>query len=247
LSQVNSLLEQRLSKAKNQPSKAGALAERSVSGNLSGFSGVFAVNDLSTQEKEILETLLRDYAEEGASVTADLKALSSITSEVKAINNQAALLHGERIKKAQEILKKYREGAFTSWLMTTYGNRQTPYNFLHFFEFYEAMPSRLRPQIEQMPRQAIYTLASREGTLAKKHDIVEGYAGETKAELLRLIREKFPLEERDKRKVNVGEMAIRHLEQVEHLLSVKRAKISLKQREKIESLLLALKTRIRRM
>lgn len=246
MSQVNTLLEQRLNKAKNQQSKAGALADRSVSGNLSGFAGVFAVTDLNPHEKEVLETLLRDYAEQGVSISSDLKSLTSITSEVKAINNQAALLHGERIKRAQDILKKYREGAFTAWLLATYGNRQTPYNFLQFYEFYEAMPTKLRPQIEQMPRQAVYTLASREGDLAEKHEIVEEYNGETKNELLRLIRERFPLADRDRRRRSVGEAVVRGLEQIDSLLSVKRAKLTNKQRDRVESLLLSIRANLRR-
>lgn len=69
-------------------------------------------------------------------LTLDLAELSLITSEVKAINNQAAILHGERIKKAQTLLKSYQEGAFSAWLNATYGNRQTPYNLMQYYEFF---------------------------------------------------------------------------------------------------------------
>ena len=98
----------------------------------------------------------------------DLNHLISLTSEVKAINNQAALLHGERIKKAHQILTRYRDGAFTAWLMAAYGNRQTPYNLMQYYEFCEAMPKQLASKIELMPRQAIYVFASREGEPRKK-------------------------------------------------------------------------------
>ena len=39
----------------------------------------------------------------------DKEALYSLTAEIKSIHNQSIILHGERIKKAQEILKKYVE------------------------------------------------------------------------------------------------------------------------------------------
>src|SRR6185437_5934673 len=114
--------------------------KQSANGNLSSFSGVFSIADLSNHEKSSIETILKDYAIDPENLDDDLAHLISITSEVKAINNQAALLHGERIKKAHTILTRYRDGAFTAWLIAAYGNRQTPYNFLQYFEFCEAMP-----------------------------------------------------------------------------------------------------------
>lgn len=207
MDKMSAVLSQRLKKA-TVPSKMNAMAEQSAKGNLTSFSGVFNISELSEMEKANIATILENYGQEGERSETDLKALFAITSEVKAINNQAALLHGERIKKAQAILLRYREGAFTAWLMAAYGNRQTPYNLLQYYEFYEASPKPLRFQIELMPRQAIYTLASRDGALDRKLAIVEKYRGETKAELLRLIREAFPLHERDKRKSNRGEMLL---------------------------------------
>src|ERR1700677_3684402 len=116
MSKFNDLLNLRFKTKETQQPKMTALVERSNNGDLSSFSGVFRVMPLNDQEKE------------------DLEALTAITSEVKAITNQAVILHGERIKRAQEILKKYRDGAFTAWLFATYGNRQTPYNFLQYYE-----------------------------------------------------------------------------------------------------------------
>lgn len=42
--------------------------------------------------------------------------------------------------------------------MAAYGNRQTPYNLMQYYEFCEAMPKHLRPQIELMPRQNVKRL-----------------------------------------------------------------------------------------
>ncbi len=210
MGKVNTLLNERLKKNENT-SKMAAMARQSASGNLTSFSGVFSIAELSDREKANLEAILKEYALEEEEVTKDLAHLISITSEVKAINNQAALLHGERIKKAHTMLTRYRDGAFTAWLLAAYGNRQTPYNLMQYYEFCEAMPKTLRPQIEIMPKQAIYTLASRDGSMDKKREIVESYRGETKAELLNMIREAFPLDVQDKRRQNFGEAAMQTL------------------------------------
>lgn len=201
MANINSVLDQRLKKGTNS-SKMNAMARQSASGDLTSFSGLFGVTELSPGEKETIVSILTSYAsEEGArDLSEDADRLLSLTSEVKAINNQAALLHGERIKKAHSILTNYREGAFTAWLMAAYGNRQTPYNLLHYYDFFRSMPKQLQPQIELMPRQAVYILASREGSFEKKQQVVENYAGETKAEMLALIRRMFPIEEQDRRR-----------------------------------------------
>ena len=217
---VTALLTERLKKS-DHSSKMRALAEQSASGHLTSFSGIFSVAELSQGEKELLHAILREHMRGHKEIDKDLEALGFLTAEVKAISNQAALLHGERIKKAQELLKKYREGAFTAWLLAAYGNRQTPYNFLQYYEFYEALPKVLKDKVHEMPRQAIYTLASRDGSLAKKQILIENYKGETKTHLLNLIRDLFPLESGDKRAVNVGAQAIGSLKKVCMLLSKK--------------------------
>jgi len=229
MNDVNALLTKRLKKGEGS-SKMTEMAKQSAGGNLTSFTGIFGVSEINENEKGFLEAILREYSSGKENFSADLRSLISVTAEVKAINNQAAILHGERIKRVQEILKKYRDGAFTAWLITAYGNRQTPYNFLQYYEFYIAMPKILRPRIESMPRQAIYTLASREGAIEKKRQIVESYQGETKTEVLTLIREAFPLSAEDKRKESVGEGMIITLSRLASRL--KRSRISLSKTQK---------------
>lgn len=228
---MKALLDARLQNGKSS-SKMAALAKQSAEGNLTSFTGIFSMAELSTKEKEFLENILLQYAHGKQEIASDLQSLMSITSEVKAINNQAALLHGERIKKAQTILTRYRDGAFTAWLIAAYGNRQTPYNFLQYYEFYEALPKSLRSQIEVMPRQAVYTLASRTGPLAKKHSLVEQYKGQTKAELMALIRELFPIDEEDKRGQNIGDTTIHTLQRISGALKQRAAVKKLTQTQK---------------
>lgn len=242
MSKVNSILNQRMKQPELSP-KMDALAQRSATGNLTSFSGMFQVAELGNKEKQALEGILLNYAVDKVEqdIQRDLSFLISITSEVKAINNQAALLHGERIKKAHTLLTKYRDGAFTAWLMTVYGNRQTPYNLMQYFEFYEALPKELRPQIELMPRQAVYTLASAPGDLRKKQEIVEKYQGETKLEMLTLIRKIFPLKTKDQRKRKWGKHVIHNLKKM--ILELPDAsQFTLKEKKEINELLKQLKS-----
>lgn len=211
---IESLLEQRLSK-KDPKAKVTALAQRANEGHLSSFSGVFSVSELSADEKKHLEEILLSYGQESNSLKNDLEALIRITSEVKAINNQAALLHGERIKKAHTLLTKYKEGAFTAWLIEAYGNRQTPYNFMQYFEFHSQIPKAMHPRLELMPRQAIYTLASRNGRLDEKLELLENYQGESKQEMLEKIRLRFPLNKLDRRQKNPFEALLRMVKELE--------------------------------
>lgn len=236
MSKVNALLEQRLKKNENS-SKMAEMARKSVQGDLTSFSGIFSVNDLNAKEKEFLHSLLKNYSTGKENISSDFSSLIAITSEVKAINNQAAMLHGERIKKAQEILTHYKDGAFTAWLVATYGNRQTPYNFLNYFLFHEHLPKALRPKLEVMPRQAVYTLASREGPLETKQKIVEKYQGETKAELLSAIREVFPLNLKDKRGINGGDHVINSLSKTCNFLRAKRLSLTKSQKQNVHALL----------
>lgn len=237
MSNINALLSQRLKKGDHQSSKMAEMAKQSANGNLTSFSGVFSVTDLSERERTTIEDILKHYAEDNEDISKDLRELITITSEVKAINNQAALLHGERVKKAHTILTRYRDGAFTSWLMAAYGNRQTPYNLMQYYEFCEALPKSLKPQIESMPRQAIYTLASREGPIEIKRQIVEDYKGETKMQLLVLIRDRFPLSTKDKRRQNLGETTILGLRKIWDTLKNRRLSFTKTQTNEISGLL----------
>ena len=236
MAKVNSILDQRMKKPSNT-SKMAAMAKRSATGNLTSFSGIFSLVELSDREKQNLADLLSNYAHEEQEIHQDLNLLISLTSEVRAINNQAALLHGERIKKAHQILTRYRDGAFTAWLVATYGNRQTPYNLMQYYEFCEAMPKELRPKIEWMPRQAVYVLASRNGSLDKKQEIVENYQGETKTEMLTLIRQIFPLDQIDQRQQKVGKALIQGLERIYQQLKQSPQELTMAQKKQIVALL----------
>lgn len=235
---IQTILNQRLNKKSTPSTKMAAMAQKSASGNLTTFAGLFSVTELSEKEKTQLETLLQDYSHsENRSLQSDLKSLISITSEVKAINNQAALLHGERVKKAHNIFVNYKEGAFTAWLLAAYGNRQTPYNLMQYYEFYTSLPKDLKPKIEAMPRQAVYSLASRTGLKEKKEEIVKNYKGESKLEVIRLIRLMFPLEQKDKRKRRIADHVIQNLEKISDQIVSYPSEFNPREKRKIRDLL----------
>lgn len=239
MSKFNDLLNLRFKQRSSPPvNKVTALVEKANNGDLSSFSGVFRVAALSEKEKEAIASILKTHrSSETFSIDADFQALSGITSEVKAIANQAVILHGERIKRAQELLKRYRDGAFTAWLYATYGNRQTPYNFLQYYEFYITMPPSVHPLIDQMPRQAVYSLASRNGPLDRKEAIVKSYAGQAKQELLKLIRLEFPLAEDDKRLPHLASHAISFLKRARETLKNPLSTMQSEEKQKIRKLL----------
>jgi hypothetical protein len=161
------------------------------------------VNLTSQEENQIQKILVDDYrpgtiSEE--SVQEHIQKLTDLTRQIKSISAQSVLLHGERIKQAQEILKDYREGAFTKWLMATYGNRQTPYSMLRYYELYQEAPISHKALIESAPKKAIYLLASRDGDFNKKLELIKQHGSSPQSNLVQLIQETFPVPESDQRK-----------------------------------------------
>jgi hypothetical protein len=160
--------------------------------------------ELSDQEKTSIQKILVDDYMPGTIsedlVSRHVEQLTNITKQIKCISAQSVLLHGERIKQAQDLLSNYREGAFTKWLMNTYGNRQTPYSMLRYYEFYQSSPKEFRSIIESAPKKCVYLLASREGDHSKKLDLIKEHGKSPQSDLLILIQTAFPIQESDKRK-----------------------------------------------
>ncbi len=71
----------------------------------------------------------------------------------------------------------------------------------------------------------------------EKVEIIESYDGETKHELLTLIRERFPLSSSDRRRGNIAESTINSLERVCATLRNNRVAMTKSQKETLLSLL----------
>lgn len=237
---LDSFLTERLQK-RNQ-THVETLADRKEAALQSRGFGVIPLD--AREEEALYEILSQNKGGEKEAFEEDVKTLKRITQEVKAIDGQAILLHGERIKRAQVLLKGYKEGAFTSWLLAVYKNRQTPYNFLQYYEFYQSLTEALREKIVQMPKQAIYTLASRQGAFATKQALVEKCYQEPKEVILQTIRTAFPLPQKDARKQRASFGITSLLEKA--ILLAEEESFSLLEKEKLESLLDKLKSLLKK-
>jgi hypothetical protein len=206
------------------------------------ISPVFQVAPLSSQERTKMSKILQTHSIEEYETDVDLRTLSNLTAEIKAINCQAAILHGERIKKAQEILKRYRDGAFTEWLIATYGNRQTPYNFLQYYELYRNIPKPLSEKLDEMPRQIAYALASRAGSVEQKIDLIQNYTGQSKEEMMTSIRKLFPLAIEDKRAHDPIRAIADNLKRIERQMRDSSFSPSEEQKEGLKKIFLEMQT-----
>jgi Uncharacterised protein family (UPF0137) len=220
MTKINDLLANRLKSPQEKMTKMREMAELSSRGALTGFSGVFQIQPLEETDSSKLKSILIQYRADDADTSQDYEQLAQLTCEVKAITSQAAILHGERIKKAQSILKNYQEGAFTAWLIATYGNRQTPYNFLYYYDLYVAMPKQLQSKLDSMPRQVVYTLAARQGELALKEAIIANFKHQSKLELLEEIKLTFPLKSTDKRNRKMSSSILAQIDRIQRSIEV---------------------------
>jgi hypothetical protein len=227
MTKIASLLQDRF-KPTSSSNKMARLVQRSSEGSLQAFS--LEAISLSEEDTGQLQKLLAPYVSFQEITDSDFHTLCSLTGEIKAITKQAILLHGEKIQKAQFLLKNYHQGVFSAWLKHTYGNRQTPYNLLLYYEFFHQLPAPIRPKLELLPKQAAYTLASRKGQLKNKIDIIESYRGQAKEHFLEIIRDQFPLPARDARQAHHPA-----LNSIKQLLKVLKSTTRLNLNEKLQA------------
>lgn len=198
---------------------------------------------LSAGEISVLKDILNNSSISSSDVAEDFSTLANITGEIKSINHQSVLLHGERICSAKKLFKSYGELAFSKWLRTVYGNRQTPYNFLKYYSFYVSLTSELQEKMLTMPKQIIYTIASRSCSDEQKQSVIESYDGESKDTYIKAIRKAFPLERKDRRakiKETNGRQIIYLLEAAKEGLDTYKSKFSYEDLRNIDTLLKSL-------
>ncbi len=238
MSKANSLATALLEKKPQEKQEFKESFEVTKPALMSGFRGMFGERTLSPYEEERIEEILKAHGteKEHSQVEEDCRSLFRITSEIKAISNQSILLHGERIKRAQEILKGYKDGAFTAWLLATYGNRQTPYSMLQYFDLYTSLPQKEKLLIESLPKKAAYALASREGAFETKLQLLKGYKGEKQQEMIVRIRETFPKNSADKRTKSLSLSLLHELEKLVARLEGRAEKFTPDERKRLQEL-----------
>lgn len=198
---------------------------------VNGFNSVFNVKPLDESEATSIEKLLVENYRPGSmdedQVAQDVTVLKQLTSEIRAIGRQGTVLMGERVYKAKELLKPYRDGTFTRWLETAFGTRKTGYNALSYFELYKALPKEeLRDQFKKIPLRAAYVLASRVGDIEVKSEIIRDFYEARHDEIVNVIQEKLPVPIEDKRVgKNVNDRLVAQLKEIAK--KIKKRKISL--------------------
>ncbi len=193
---------------------------------------------LSEAETNVLKNLLLDNQTSTCDITSDFSILTSITSEIKSINHQSVLLHGEKIQAAKELFSAYGELAFSRWLKEVYGNRQTPYNFLKYYIFYTSLSKELQDKMLAMPKQIVYTIASRNCSEADKKSVIDTYDGESKETFLKAIRRAFPVERKIKRTLKkelYSKQVISLLQSALEVIEANKAAFSLEELRLIDS------------
>lgn len=184
---------------------------------MSSLQRVEFINDLK-QENDCreLEHLLFQTFQPGMrteeEVGKDFQELRSLTDEIKAINKQQIVLVGERLKRARDIFKNYGNGenTFTKWLDQLFSSRRTAYNVLNYYEFYMQLPTiELKSELKKMPLKVAYCLSSRQAPLEQKVEIIQSYAGEKPENTLLIIKERFPIDEKDRRRKDPNKILLK--------------------------------------
>lgn len=239
-SAATQFLQKNRSKSSIDPFKEAF--EAKAPGKQNSFSEMFGNIKLSELERQAIRDLLADFKEEerkDAQVEKDLELLFEITSNVKGIKAQSLLLQGEQIKKAQNLLKSYRDGAFTRWLIAAYGNRQTPYSILQYYELYQQLPVIFQKKIELMPKKAAYAIAAREGLMEKKIEVLEKYdaSKDQAADIILLLQESLPKKQADRRQKNFIAKTLLQMHKLASYLPAKRQLLSPRDQEAIGQIL----------
>jgi len=183
---------------------SSAVTRFNLAPQINSFNSFFETKPLDETESLRIEKLLVDSFVPGTideeSVAEDLNQLKLITSEIRAIGRQGTVLMGERVHRVKKLLIPYKDGTFTKWLESTFGTRKTGYNVLSYFELYsELAEPELRDKFKKLPLRAAYVLASREGSLSVKSEIIREYHMYSHTELVIVIQDKLPVSKEDKR------------------------------------------------
>lgn len=160
-------------------------------------------NEANDIEELLLENDCYAYGRHSERIKEDTEQLKLITSEIKSIGQQGIALMGERVHRARELLKAYKDGTFTKWLESTFGTRKTGYNLLSYHKLYTSLPPESRERLISLPPSTAYILASRRGDIEVKADIINEHHDKHKkhGELVTIIQEKLPIPSKDKRRV----------------------------------------------
>lgn len=177
-------------------------------------------------------------------VGRDFQELKSLTEEIRAINKQQVVLVGERLKRARDIFKNYGDGehTFTKWLDQLFTSRRTAYNILNYYDFYMELPTiELKSELKKLPLKVAYCLSSRQAPLSQKMEIIKSYAGEKPEDTLLMIKERFPIDEKDKRRKDPNKILIKKTRGLLEMIQKRKQYFSDESHEDFETLKILMK------
>ncbi|MGE3556376.1 MAG: CT583 family protein [Candidatus Obscuribacterales bacterium] len=168
------------------------------------FNAIFDPHPLEEREAGVIDQLLMEGHDPEVTseddMGKDMLAIRHITSEIKAVGKQAAVLIGERLARVRDVLKCYRADTFTRYLEAVFGSRRTGHNLLAYYQLYNALPDdSIRRTFQGMPQKAAYMLASRTADLQAKAEIIRESDGCTAKEIALIIQQRLPTLASDRR------------------------------------------------
>ena len=84
-----------------------------------------------------------------------------------------------------------KDRSFKQWMGLTFGSFKSGYNYLSLYDLYLQLPDAVRGQLKAMPAKAAYILASKDGPIEQKIEIVQNHSQEKTEDLILQIRETF--------------------------------------------------------
>lgn len=191
---------------------------------------------LSSGQDQSIRELFSSYQTSEISreqIEEDMNQTIALSTKIKSIIEQSAILVGERIYKAQKVMANYRGGIFNKWLLLVFGNKVTPYNILNYYNLYNSIEDQgAKGILERLPKRAAYKLASRKGELQEKIQVLNDYSYSKEGEPVllktsdveKLIEKKFPINDSDNRtlgKKKIKDAKNEFMACIEKLLSLK--------------------------
>lgn len=190
---------------------------------VNSFNSIFDTKPLEAAEENNLEKMLVEAYQPGmieeVQVQDDVLNLKRLTSEIKAIGKQCVILIGERVYRAREMLKPYRDGTFSKWLDSAFTSRKTGYNALSYYELYNSLPDDLKQNLRKLQHKTAYIIASKPGDIEIKAKIIEECQGKKHNEAMQVISEKLPSHKEDRRtqKVSIDKLILQLFDTVDTL------------------------------
>jgi predicted HTH domain antitoxin len=115
-----------------------------------------------------------------------------LQKKMKFICNLFSISYDHELSNSGELLKNYKIGTFVKWIDVTFDSRRTGYNYLSYYDLYTCLPHNAKEGLKKISQKVAYLLASRDGGIDKKAEIINEHHNLKANELISLINEQIP-------------------------------------------------------